>query len=278
VTEAQSIDPDVYIVSEVWSSENEIAEYYTYFSNFDFGMSQFEGEVSRTALGITSVNAYANYLRDNRNRSLNKNPLAQMSPFLANHDMDRPAGYLSVVDYRMHMAANLYMLSSGNAFVYYGEEIGMKGSRGSANTDANRRLAMLWGDNDSVNNPVGTTYSSSFQTNGTVKDQLNDPTSLLNHYKKILLVKQAFPVIARGQYRVINLNLPHVGGWIVYDDSLSLLILHNTSVNDVTLPLSIYPQLETPEKVIANLGKDSTNLTNNILTLSGLTTGVYRLM
>jgi len=56
------------------------------------------------------------------------------------------------------------------------------------------------------------------------------------------------------------------------------LILHNTSVNDVTLPLSIYPQLETPEKVIANLGKDSTNLTNNILTLSGLTTGVYRLM
>jgi glycosidase len=241
-------------------------------------MSQFEGEVSRTALGITSVHAYASYLRDNRNRSLNKNPLAQMSPFLANHDMDRPAGYLSVSDYRMHMAANLYMLSSGNAFVYYGEEIGMKGSRGSANTDANRRLAMLWGDNDSVKDPVGTTYSSSFQNNGTVKDQLNDSASLLNHYKKILLVKQAYPVIARGQYRVINLNLPHVGGWIVFDDSSSLLILHNTSVNEVILPLTLYPQLETPEKVIANLGKDSTNLTNNILTLSGLTTGVYRLM
>ena len=37
----------------------------------------------------------------------------------------------------------------------------MKGARGSENTDANRRLAMLWGDKDTVEDPTLVTYTSS---------------------------------------------------------------------------------------------------------------------
>ena len=96
-----------------------------------------------------------------------KNEKAILHPFLSNHDMDRSAGYLR--DESMKVAANLYMLTAGNPFIYYGEEIGMKGARGTANTDANRRLAMLWGDNDTVKDPIGTTYDSSKQLNGTLQ-------------------------------------------------------------------------------------------------------------
>lgn len=92
--------------------------------------------------------------------------------FLSNHDMDRSAGYLMLANHFPQMAANLYLLCSGSPFLYYGEEIGMKGVRCFANTDANRRLAMLWGDDSSPRNPEGSTYPSSKQTNGTVESQL----------------------------------------------------------------------------------------------------------
>lgn len=68
------------------------------------------------------------------------NPDGMMVCFLSNHDMDRSAGYLMLANHFPQMAANLYLLCSGSPFLYYGEEIGMKGVRGSANTDANRRL------------------------------------------------------------------------------------------------------------------------------------------
>ena len=71
------------------------------------------------------------------------NPEAMDIPFIANHDTDRAAGYLSMSNGRMQVAANLYLLSPGSPFIYYGEEIGLRGSRGGASTDANRRLAML---------------------------------------------------------------------------------------------------------------------------------------
>ena len=74
-------------------------------------------------------------------------------PFISNHDMDRSAGYLNVQNGQAHLAADLLLLSPGSPFIYYGEEIGMKGSRGGANTDANRRLKMLWGDQDTISDP-----------------------------------------------------------------------------------------------------------------------------
>ena len=94
--------------------------------------------------------------------------------------MNRSAGYL--VGETRKVAANLYLLSSGNPFIYYGEEIGMKGSRSSTDTsDANRRLAMLWGDGDTVKDPIETTYEYNYQSKDTVKSQLKDKNSLLKH-------------------------------------------------------------------------------------------------
>ena len=108
------------------------------------------------------------------------NPDAMFVPFISNHDMDRAAGYLSVDNGQMQMAANLYILGPGSPYIYYGEEIGMRGSRGSANTDANRRLAMLWGDNDTVKDPTGSTYPKENQTDSSAAAQLGNKDSLYN--------------------------------------------------------------------------------------------------
>jgi alpha-amylase len=278
MTTAKAIYPDVYVVGEVWSSENEILPYYEYFSNFDFGMSQYEGEITRTALSIQSIQKYFEYLINNRQQVQAVNPDAIMTPFLANHDMDRPAGYLSVLDYRMHMAANLYLLSSGNSYIYYGEELGMKGSRGSANTDANRRLAMLWGDNDSVRNPVGTTYPESSQTKTTVRSAKNDQTSLYNHYKKLLAIKKAFPEIARGTYTAINLNSFFVGGLLFTYNNRQILIIHNVGENPFTLSLNNFNQIQPFTNLVTYVGKGDATITNQSLTIQGLTTVVLSIL
>lgn len=274
MTTAKAIKPDVYVVGEVWSSENEIIPYYEYFSNFDFGMSQYEGEIARTALSIQNVQAYFQYLITNRQQVEAVNPQAIMTPFLANHDMDRPAGYLSVSDYRMHMAANLYLLSSGNSFIYYGEEIGMKGSRGSANTDANRRLAMLWGDQDTVRNPVGTSYNESLQTTETVKSAKSNPNSLFNHYKKLLAIKKAYPEIARGHYTAINLTSFFVGGLLFTYNQDKVLVIHNTGENEFSIDLSTILTIEMMTKLASYVGKGKATITNGTLTIEGLTSAI----
>ena len=56
---------------------------------------------------------------------------AILTPFLSNHDNNRSAGYFPVSTYAMHCAANMYILSYGNPFIYYGEEIGVNGMLGN---------------------------------------------------------------------------------------------------------------------------------------------------
>lgn len=59
------------------------------------------------------------------------------------------------MNYLGQMTANLLLLGPGSPFIYYGEELVVRGSRGAAATDANHRLAMVRDDGDTVENPTG---------------------------------------------------------------------------------------------------------------------------
>jgi glycosidase len=138
----------------------------------------------------------------------------------------------------MYIGANLNILTPGSPFIYYGEEIGLKGSRGSSNTDANRRLAMLWGDDDTVKNPYGSTYASKYQTNGTVAEHLANPTSLLQHYEKLINVRTKYPEIARGTYTALTYSTSKFGGFKVEYNGSVIGIFHNVSTEPITIDLA----------------------------------------
>ena len=241
VEECKKINPDTYIVGEVWSGDSLIAPYYESFSNFDFGMSGSEGAISAAAKQYNTINQYVSYLTNYRSMIEGYNPNAILTPFISNHDMDRAAGYLNLNNYEMFMAANLYLLTYGNPFIYYGEEIGMKGSRSNEMTDANRRLAMLWGDDDTVKDPIGTTYDNDNQTNGTVKSHLKDKESLYNHYKKLIMIRKANPEIARGSYTYLEFSGYYTfGGFLsTYKDS-TVGVFHNVGDKEIIIDLSQY--------------------------------------
>ena len=145
MAELKKINPDIYTVAEVWDGDAIIDRYLKAFNCFHFSTALVEGLIAETALG-GDVNRFAQATQSYLKEIHDINPEAMNIPFIANHDTDRAAGFLTVASGSMHMAANLYILMPGSPFLYYGEEIGLRGSRGGANTDANRRLAMCWGD------------------------------------------------------------------------------------------------------------------------------------
>ncbi|MBR5490442.1 MAG: hypothetical protein IKV79_04130 [Oscillospiraceae bacterium] len=271
MAELRAIKPDIYCVGECWSGEAEIMEYIPAMDCFNFAMSQAEGVAASAAKGF-AINKFTNYVESYQNKLLEINPNAMAMSFLSNHDMDRIGGAF-IVDSNMRMAANLYLLSPGSPFIYYGEEIGIRGSRGGEATDANRRLAMLWGDDDLVRDPVGSTYSKDKQISTTVADQLSDEGSLLRYYCRLLTIRHSYPAIARGSYDALDFG-KNFGGFKVEYEGETIFILHNNSTNfeAFTLELSEIGAGEICEVI----GVGGAGLEGGVLTLDAQTSVILK--
>lgn len=266
--------PDIYCVGECWSVESEILEYYEAMNCFNFATSGAEGKVAPAAKG-SNIATFLNYIVRYQDSVQAANPNGMPMPFLSNHDMDRIGGtFLKPED--MKMAANLYLLSPGSPVIYYGEELGMRGSRGSANTDANRRLAMLWGDSDTVENPVGSTYSDDRQIKEGVKDQLKSKDSLLNYYSALISIRHKYPAIARGEYSALTSDNSNLGGFLIEYNGESILLIHNTSDEEISISLSDLEGLgaKTVTTLCDYIGVGTAKLKGDTLTISGKTSAI----
>ena len=274
VGELKKIRSDLYVVAEVWDGEGVTDRYTPVMNTFNFAVSQQSGLIAETAKH-GDVNRFTAYIQRTVDRLKGLNPDAMNILFIANHDTDRCAGYLTVASGSMQMAANLYLLSPGSPFIYYGEEIGLRGSRGGANTDANRRLAMLWGDGDTVADPVGTTYLAKNQTPYSVRDLLGRSESIYTYYKRLLMIRRAYPEIAAGDYRALALQNTKVGGFVSTLDGSSVAVLHNTTNRDITVNLAGAGLWE-GFSVAETAGFGTATLEGTVLTLSAQTSVILK--
>ena len=272
MAQLRSIKPDVYSVAEVWDGDGVTIPYNSSTNCFNFTMSQVGGQIAQTAAngdpGVMAryIESYLQQIRAQRSD-------AMLCSFIANHDMDRTAGFLPISNGRAFVGANLNILTPGSPFIYYGEEIGLRGSRGGANTDANRRLAMLWGDGDTVKDPIGADYDSAGR-NGTVADQLPNGASLYNHYKKLIAIRQANPEIAYGDFKALELDGTKAGGFLSTWQGKTVCVLHNTSTDEAKIDLSQIPGFSFESFTAVGLG--SAKIEGTILTLDGQTSVVLR--
>ncbi len=226
--------PNIYLVSEVWSEKDEIIKYSESMNCFDFDMAAENGYIIQSTNGL-NLKYYTEYIENYQNELAQINKNGQFVSFITNHDMDRAAEFYDVDNGKAYLAASLNILTPGSPFIYYGEEIGMKGSKGNSNNDSNRRLSMLWGDEDSIKDPPGSDYPDTKQTNRSVSEQLRDDSSLLNCYKKLLKIRKEYPQIANGTYASYDLHNSNLGGFkITFDNKISYLI-HNNSGKTITI-------------------------------------------
>ncbi len=266
--ELRRIKPDIYCVGECWSGETEIMEYYPAMNCFNFAMASAEGTAAAAARG-SALSKYTSYLASYQKKVLEKNPDGMVMGFLSNHDMDRIAGAF-VNENNMRMAANLYLLAPGSPMIYYGEELGLRGSRGGENTDANRRLAMPWGTDATPNHPVGATYPEEKQIQTTVADQWKDQNSLLNYYRRLLDIRHKYPAIARGVYESLSTGEKNFGGFRVSYEGKTLGILHNNGSQEISYDLAKLGFT----KLCDSIGVAGAKLDGTVLTLGPQTSAV----
>ena len=233
--ELKKIRPELYTVAEVWDGEGVTDRYAAALDCFNFSTSQAEGLIAVTAKG-GDANKWASYLEARQKTLRGIRPDSMLQLFVSNHDMDRSAGYLTAASGRMKMAANLYLLAPGSPFIYYGEEINLRGSRGGANTDANRRLAMLWGDGDTVKDPAGSTYDK--QTPYSVKDLLGMPGNLIDYYRQVIAIRKAHPEIARGEVKALSFPDTKLGGFLCTWEGSTAAVFHNPGSSSQTVDLA----------------------------------------
>ena len=199
--DVKSIKPDAYIVCEGWCSQNDYCRYYEsgVDSMFDFAYADSDGLIAGAVRGTVSPERFVNSQIAENELYLSYNPDYINAPFYTNHDMGRSAGYYTGenADAKVKFAGALNLLMSGSAFVYYGEELGMKGS----GKDENKRAPMQWStDADSEGMCAGPADMDSFSMKyPSYEEQVKDELSIYNYYRQAVRLRRIFPAISRGQ-------------------------------------------------------------------------------
>ena len=273
--ELRKLNPDIYLIGECWDDQGTILKYYSAMNCFNFPMAG-NTSLASAAKGTGNMSTFVDGVVGMQNAINRVNPNGMLSMFLSNHDQDRSAGFIAS-DNQKKMAASLYLLTPGTPVIYYGEEIGLKGS-GDSPEDANRRLPFKWGDDWTCKVPNGATYGTNLWDN-TADDQRKDSDSLLNHYIDVLAIRHKYPAIARGTYSAIYAGKVTFGGFQISYQGEKMIILHNTSSTEtVTVDLKSLSALSgyTSFELLDFVGVDSASINGTTLTLGPQTTVILK--
>jgi glycosidase len=127
-------------------------------------------------------------------------------------------------------------MMNGSTFTYYGDEVGMVGTNTGTNPDQNVRIPILWGSGEGDCTPPGGTTELAYPY-GNVNQQLNDKNSILNYYKKVLLVRNQNPEIARGEVTLVEMDRENAKLFVkkTYNGSEIGLIFNFNAINDLNV-------------------------------------------
>ena len=148
------------------------------------------------------------------------------APFLSNHDQVRVMSQLDDNMAHMRLAAALLLTLPGHPFIYYGEEIGMQGTK----PDEDIREPMRWYRNGKG---PGTASWKGWSTTDdaaiSVQAQDADPASLLNLYRKLIDWRRQVSALRDGVLHNVPAADPHVLAYTLQDAQSRVLVVHNLS-------------------------------------------------
>ena len=199
----KEIKPDAYLVGEAWTGQETYADYYGsgMDSLFDFAFSGADGIIAQVVKGSRGAAYYASSLAAEEEKYASKNENFINAPFYTNHDMARSAGYYAYDDgTKTKFAEGLNLMMTGNAFIYYGEELGMKGS----GKDENKRAPMYWTADENGGDAKYLTDGPPGMDKVSMKfaaadEQAEDPASVLSYVRQAVRIRSAFPAIKKGR-------------------------------------------------------------------------------
>ena len=183
-------------------------------------------------------------------------PPGQYATFITNHDQNRVMSAVDGDEGAARVAASLLLTSPGVPFLYYGEEIGMRGEK----PDEDIRRPMQWsGEEASAGFTTGVPWRPPHEDylERNVAAQAGDPDSLLNHYRALIALRNENEALRSGNWTLIENRPSKLYAALRASDSQVLLVLINPSddvIDDYTLTLAAGPFSE-PVNATLLLGK-----------------------
>ncbi len=221
----KDIKPYALTVGEVWTRSEDIVPYVgnelDICFEFDLAASIVQGARTNSAMILPSTVQKVNRLY----------PSQQYATFLSNHDQERVMSQLGGNIDKAKLAAAIYLTLPGVPFIYYGEEIGMAGTK----PDENLRTPMQWNaDAYAGFSTVWPWYpvNSDYPTKN-VAAQLADPNSLLNHYKTLIRLRSAFAALRTGQLGELMSGARNVYAYARHGQGQNIIIVHNMDAETV---------------------------------------------
>lgn len=267
---------DAYLVGEAWLDINGFSQYYAsgIDSLFNFSFAGAEGLICKTVKGSSTVR-YGETIASLDETFGQYNEDYIDAPFYTNHDMARSAGYYvgedAVSQLKMAAAMNLFM--NGSAFVYYGEELGMKGS----GKDENKRAPMCWSKNADMEGMCdGPADMDAFEMKyESLEEQSKDQDSIYCYYKKAIRIRNQNPEIARGKVEYLS-GISNERFCILkktWEGSEVVLIFHTGAESgelDIA-GLTVNGETVTPDHICGSLetGEEKCSIADSVLTMPG---------
>ena len=241
---------DFYMVGECWDSDTVVSQYYQSkcesFFKFTSGLtgsSEPNASITNLSKGYLKSSRFLTNIANYEKKIHANNPNGYSSYFLANHDNDRPS--ISLSDVNAKVAASIYGLLPGTPFMYYGEEIELKGLRKSSDySDARRRLPMIWSKDDKTGETVfpernRQDLNNNDQVEEGVNDKLKEGYSLLNHYKKVINVRNKYPIFKHGifssMYNELELDNDYIVAYKISLNDDYIVVITNVGEENATI-------------------------------------------
>jgi glycosidase len=226
-------NPNAVAVGEVWTDTRTVASYIG--DQLDLA---FEFDLAQAILNSVNNRARTD-LAIAQDVDLKSFPPGQYATFLTNHDQNRTLSQLALKVDRARLAATVLLTGPGVPFIYYGEEIGMRGMK----PDEKIRTPMQWtpGANAgfSAHKPWQPVTQGYEQVN--VQSEGADPDSLLNLYRKLIALRNAHPALRVGDTLPVEVENRKVYAILRQSAGEKVLVVYNFDeqpVRDYALSLA----------------------------------------
>lgn len=256
-THYKSIDPDAFSVGEAWTATSTVKKYVNdngldYCFEFDLAGSMI------SAVNNNDVSGLKNKLRE----VMTSYPFLQFGTFLTNHDINRVMDHLGGDFGKAKAVADLLLTLPGIPYLYYGEEIGMTGSK----PDENIRTPLQWTSGNQAGFTTGAPWravNNDFSTKN-IEAQQKDESSLWNRYRNLIAIRNDQVALKRGNYREIDASNSSVLSFLRQHENENVLVVANpgsSTADNITLDVSLSGIAEGTYKLIEMQSGSSLDIT-----------------
>ena len=224
----KAIDEEALVLGEVWDATSVASRYVREGAldlTFDFDLA---------SAFLTSVRARdADTVRAVQAAVSQAYPAGGYAAFLTNHDQDRAWDELGRDRDAAKLAASLLLTNPGTPFVYYGEEVGLRGRK----QDERIRTPLPWsaeapGADFTTGTPWQPFAENAAEAN--VEAQQRDPESLLSHYRTLIGLRNEHEALRTGELVPVDAGGRGVYAYLRATPEEAVLVLLNLRPDPVT--------------------------------------------